>query len=302
MPAISGIVKDATGTPCAALVRVIRRADMSLVGQVFSDPSTGAYSVTTADTTPHVVERFVAPAEDPYFGNTVSLIHFSTAAGFVDVLGNSLTAGGGAAITTTRGIFGSGSSLLLDGTGDYVYTAKNPKFAYGTGDFTDEIQVYPTAYGTSTYSDFGGALIDQRISGTSTNGYGLFLTTSGKLKVWSYALLGTSTLTVPLNAWSHIAMCRSGGELRVYLNGVRAITVTEARNITDNLRTLGSAVDVIDTSTHFKVVGSLAEFRSTAFARYTADFSATLPSATFADFLIGTPTENAQIFDNVIPV
>lgn len=53
---VAGVIYDDTGTPCARVVRAIRRSDGMLVDEVVSDPSTGEYELAcTADEVQRIV-------------------------------------------------------------------------------------------------------------------------------------------------------------------------------------------------------------------------------------------------------
>jgi hypothetical protein len=88
--------------------------------------------------------------------------------------------------------------------------------ALGTGDFTIEFWYYPLDSTTPlTLLDFRPA---------STNGvYPLIGTTTGLVVAYyvstAYRITGTTAVTV--NSWNHIAVSRSGGVTRLYLNGAQ---------------------------------------------------------------------------------
>ena len=89
----------------------------------------------------------------------------------------------------------------------------------------------------------------------------------------------TTTGTVPLNQWSHIAYMRKNSVLTVYVNGTSAGSYTAATNFTagaTNFFTDGNGLSFPLTTT------AIDELRITkGVARYTAPF--TPPVAPFAD-------------------
>ena len=226
--------------------------------------------------------NFTPPTAPPTaITNTALLLNF-TNAGITDATAkNVLETVGNAQISTTQSKFG-GSSMYFDGTGDYLIPnagGSNVLYALGTGDFTIETWVYPTSFtgqsNINTIFDFRPA---------STNGIypTLFLTlTNGYLTYFvnnSNAITTTSTPT--LNTWSHVALVRSSGSTRLYLNGTQV-----GSTYTDTNNYLGSASrPLIGTSGFFVVsdffTGYMDDFRITRFARYTANFTA--PTSAFA--------------------
>lgn len=306
MPAISGIVKDASGTPCAALVRVLRRSDMSLVGQMFSDPSTGAYSVTTADTSPHVVERYVAPVGDlnaAYRKLGVHMAGANNSTAFTDTAGHTVTTNNDAKVdaVTTDPYGGSSGIGTFDGASSYLSVADAADLEFGSSDLTIRFKMKSSA--TTLYCCPLG-----RDNGTFGGGAWAFMfnpgAANGVLTFWnaSYsggaAMLSASSGDVHDGNWYDIELCRSGSDWYLFLDGTLVATVTWAGSIAD------AALDINigrlqgysrDYNGKLKDVEILI-----GKAIHTANF--TPPTATFTDYLIGTPTENAQIFDNVIPV
>jgi len=78
-----------------------------------------------------------------------------------------------------------------------------------TGDVTMEAWIYPTASQNSQiiYGD------------TGPNAMQLYLTSSNELKLYNVL---THQNSVTQNAWNHIALVRSSGTIRLYLNGVQS--------------------------------------------------------------------------------
>ncbi len=150
-------------------------------------------------------------------GNYVSLtgkcIGFET---LTDRLGKVVGVAGNAKLSTAQKKFGV-SSLILDGTGDYLSLTSQPDFEFGTGDFTMETWVYPTA--TGTYR----TIFDLRTSSGDTGGIilglsdanSLYFYYNGNYRVGPVGIVSTST-------WTHVALCRYSGSTRLFINGAPA--------------------------------------------------------------------------------
>lgn len=143
---------------------------------------------------------------------------------------------GGAVATTTESKFG-GSSLALNGTDAYVSMPWNSDLTFETGDFTVECWLYLTA------TPNGEAFITDQSTGggdeiawafhftTTTPG----ATTGDKIAFGSYngsSWTGVvSTSTPALNTWVHLAACRSGGTLKLFMDGTEIASDSFSTNI-----------------------------------------------------------------------
>jgi len=126
----------------------------------------------------------------------------------------------------------------------------NTVFAMGTGTFTMECWVYPYSYGTIR------GIVDIYDS-NSAGRMALRLTTTGAVQLAGGAALATNivttTGTLTLNVWSHIAVVRSGtgsGQVVVYINGVAdATTGTSATSFTNTVGNVHLCCDAGTTGT-----------------------------------------------------
>jgi len=126
--------------------------------------------------------------------------------------------------------FGGAGAVSFDGTGDYLDIGSSTDFAFGTGDFTIEVWVY-------LKSNTLGVIYSNEVS----NSLFLYLD-SGNLVVRNYGTINLFDLTGPsLNTWTHIALSRSGTDLRLFFNGVQqGGTVTNSTNWTQNGTEIGA--------------------------------------------------------------
>lgn len=120
-------------------------------------------------------------------------------------------------------------SGYFDGTGDYlaVSTTANAAFGFGTADFTVEAWVYYTgtnASATKPIVDFRGAVATApSIFGYTSNQLALYYNGS--------VVYQPASLTLTSNAWNHVALVRSSGVTKFYLNGTGASTTyTDTNN------------------------------------------------------------------------
>lgn len=95
---------------------------------------------------------------------------------------------------------------------------------FGTGDFTIECWVYGSA-------GMGG-VARTIFSVQSSNNFALTLNSSGSLLFGlSGATVNTSSTVLPVNAWAHIAVARSGTTCRMFINGVQVSSATNSTSV-----------------------------------------------------------------------
>lgn len=158
---------------------------------------------------------------------TVSLLHFSGADASTtisdEVLGKTWTAGGNAQIDTAQSVF-NGSSLLLDGTGDYAETADHVDFELGSGDFTLDARIRPNALpANNSYM----AIVAKGWDVAGQYGYFFALAQESLTRklVFFYSTTGANALSIGVNwtpstgTWYHVALARSGTTARFFVDG-----------------------------------------------------------------------------------
>jgi len=204
---------------------------------------------------------------------TSLLVKFTNGAIFDNAMMNDLETVGNAQISTSVKKYGTGS-IALDGTGDYLRPNAQLPFAFNTGDFTIEFWVY--ANSVSGYFTF----YDSRYPAVSA-GFVLFYNAGFNYYTQAGSLISGGTLST--STWTHVALCRASGSVRLFVNGTQVgSTATDTASygiasVQPNGPFIGSNYVPAD-----YLNGYLDEFRVTkGFARYTANF--TPPTAALPD-------------------
>jgi len=179
----------------------------------------------------------------------------------------------------------NGGSMYFDGS-SYLNTASSSVFNFGTGDFTIECWVYPTSSAVNTiYSDrpAGGIVLRLDLGSVINVFY------SGGVASFS------STLTAPLNRWTHIAVTRTGSNAYIWVNGVNSGTSSSY-----GVSMPGNAPQIGTWQGGETFIGYISNLRVlTGTALYTTTFTpptAPLTAITNTQLLLGGT--NAGIFDN----
>jgi hypothetical protein len=237
---------------------------------------------------------------DVYYPQTSLLMHFNGTNGSTTMTDNSknnvtVTATNGAAISTAQSKFG-GSSVLFDGTNDYVSTTYNTAlFDWWTVDYTLEMWVYAISFPAATGSGGSiGNLIGNMSFNGDTNYWSFGTNSSGNVKFYYYngsAQSFTSNLTLTLNTWTHLAMVKSSVGVDIYVNGVKSSTT---HTIVGTPQSSTNTAFTIGAYTNGFYQGYIDELRITkGIARYTSNFT---PSTT--QFLDSTGDANSTVVVN----
>jgi hypothetical protein len=192
---------------------------------------------------------------------TNMLLNFTNAGIYDATSKNDLETVGNAQISTTQSKFG-GSSIYLDGTGDYCLFPVSQNFAFGTGDFTLECWIRTNR---TTQSLFGLE--------TGTGSYGLVF--SGGDLYWQNStmvanLMNASATSILDNNWHHVALTRYNGTSRMFFDGVQVVSASDSTNYT---ATTKMNVGYQHTSANY-YLGYINDLRITkGIARYTSNFT-----------------------------
>lgn len=181
--------------------------------------------------------RFAASGGgDPNFASVSLLLPLNGTNGgtsFTDESNNNFTVTGfGNAQTTTAQSKWGGSSLVLDGTGDYLSVPDNAAFDFGTGDFT--IETWIRWNSISTYSVWYN-------HGLASTGALLIAATAGTGR-WSVAVSGSAIMTesdaLGTGVWGFYQLVRSGNTFTLYRDGVQKATATSSASLSNTANLL----------------------------------------------------------------
>ena len=203
--------------------------------------------------------------------NTSLLLNFTNAGIYDATSKNDLETVGNAQISTAISAKWGSGSMYFDGTGDWLQLPASDIYAFGSGDYTVEAWVYFTSINNTTLQIIF-------MSG-STGGNSFYFHVDGnQISVGTTAaFISNQATTFTTSSWYHIAACRSGTTLRLFVNGTQA-----GSNATDttNWTSSGNARIGANESGTQTVFGYIQDLRITkGYARYTANF--TPPTAAF---------------------
>jgi hypothetical protein len=123
-------------------------------------------------------------------------------------------------------------SNYFDGNGDYLTVPSSSAFNYGTGDFTIECWGY-----RGSPSNFWCAYSASGVSFTLFSYSGA----SSTIQVYSNGFYD-SGINPGYNTWFHVAVTRSSGTLRIFINGVQGFSGSYTTDIPSHAVRIGSSV------------------------------------------------------------
>ena len=228
-----------------------------------------------------------AAGGDSHFPKVEALLPFDGTNGATSTTdlsdrGNTVTFGGDAEISTAQSKFG-GSSLSLDGNGDYVDLPRATN-QFVSEDFTIEFWFrINSGAGSETvglfgsyYTGGGGKGMLMQSSATYNQVFFQWMYGSGSGTDWAYLNQTQGTRTaLSNNTWYHVAVTRSGNTWRLFLNGTQEDSVTQSDQLTDSGSTTRLGNYGPSGSASHGLNGYIEDFRITrGVARYTSNFTA----------------------------
>jgi hypothetical protein len=205
--------------------------------------------------------------------NTALLMNFTNAGILDNAMMNDLETVGNAQISTSVKKYGTGS-MSFDGAGDALY-ATSQATTFGTGDFTLEFWIYFNAVNNSTTK----FVYDMRNSGATSASF-LAQETDNSWTFWNGAgtqiSAGFTGSTFSTTTWTHVAICRSSGTTKFFVNGTQTNSVADTSSYANSTIVVGSRYNYANGLNAY-----IDDLRITKYARYTASFTA--PTAAFAD-------------------
>jgi hypothetical protein len=164
--------------------------------------------------------------------------------------------------------FATGSPIAA-----YAELPSAAEFGYGTGDFTIEFYMYANSIPTTV------GLFDQRPNGTAVAVRPTIYLNSTTL---TYYVNGAARITgagLSTGTWYHIAVCRSSGTTRMFIDGVQTgSSYTDSNNYPADWIRLGNVSDVITLAPLDGYMTGVRVLKGTAL--YTTTFT---PPTTIAD-------------------
>jgi hypothetical protein len=179
-------------------------------------------------------------------------------------------------------------SGYFDGTGDYLnFTG----YALGSGNFTIEAWVYLTSLPNAANALYSNGTSDS-VSAISA---AVYVSSGGNLGFYNYPTATTTSSTISLSTWTHVAIVRNSGTVTLYINGVSGATVSNSNNISDTAVQIMRGFGGITSSP----VGYMSNLRVVVgTAVYTSNFTpSTTPLTAIANTRLLT-LQNATFIDN----
>ena len=231
---------------------------------------------------------------DEFFSNVVLLLDFAGADAATNITDLSDSAHvdtfvDAAQVDTAIQLLGE-NTLLLDGDGDFVTFPDSDDWDFGTGDFTVEFHIRFAVLMTQT-------LIGNYLTGSGTDkGWLIQLQSNMDIRFLQgdTSLLDQAWPNIAQDVDFHVAVTRSGTDLRAFVDGVQTgSTITDSTDFASSVQPL--RLGILDGSIQ-DTDGNIGAVRVTkGVARYTANFTppttfyptvAPPPSLDFADVVL----------------
>ena len=206
--------------------------------------------------------------------NTSLLLNFTDAAIYDATKSTNYYVPGNSGVVTANSKFG-GTSMYFDGSVDCIVSGPN-QYNFGNTDFTVEFwynkagtpqtagRLFQTRNG-DLYSAIG---IATNSTGSNPNSIALSMSSNGS----SWDIIDVSSaFTVSDNTWTHVALVRAGTNFKFYKDGNFQSNFTSSSSL--YYSTADSFIIGGQTGTSRSINGYIDDFRITANARYTANFT-----------------------------
>ena len=167
-------------------------------------------------------------------GSGVILIAYFSSTGTVVTKRHTITANGDVANTRAQQKVGD-SSIVFDGTGDYLSVPDSSDFDFGSGEFTME------AWCFTDNTTVGRMIMQQGDASAGNRSWWLRIKSDVANKMcFAWSTDGTwqsNQLSdpddLPTDAWVHVAITRDTNTLRLYINGVQKNSTSETGSLYD---------------------------------------------------------------------
>ena len=203
---------------------------------------------------------------------------------------------------TTQGTFSpyspSGWSSYFDGNNNYLTPATNAAFTMGTVDFTYECWVNRQGVNPVS-SSFAITVFDTRTAEPSIAPC-LFWENNAMRYYVNGANRIVSTSTFPIGTWAHVAIVRSSGVTKMYVNGVQeGDSYTDTNNYVGTVTNIGGRFAAVsgDFRSWFGYISNVRIVKGTAV--YTSNFApSTQPLTAISDTVLLTCADNRFVDDS----
>jgi len=184
-----------------------------------------------------------------------------------------------------------GGSIRITSSGDYVGFQNGTDFEFD-GDFTVACWVY---FESETGHNSIFSISDAGNDGFCQMGSDRLLlrNTSGLTTI-----IDSSAYQIPANRWTHVALTRSGSDIKFFLNGVITLTATSSVTISEDISVEGTIGRRLNSANIGYFFGNIADlYVKKGTADYTAAFTPPLTPASSTGTVLHVKGTDASIID-----
>lgn len=202
----------------------------------------GVARYTTAFTAP--TAAFDPYPTDAYPSNTLLDLRFdgdNASTTITDEKAHAVTVNSGAKLSTAQAVLG-GTSLLLNGSTDYLSLTNTSDMDLASGDYTLEVWLWINSItGQGTVLSKNNSTTSSWISLYRSSGNSLFTFVHSYNGAGSQAAL--NSLVYPTQQWVHLAVCRQGGTITMFCNGMPYATTPVTNPVISNAQPIRIGCD-----------------------------------------------------------